>query len=51
VSATETHTPPAPVEPKGPKRMCLFERHLALRVGLCMAAGVFVGRTCLGLTI
>ncbi len=50
MSSTETHTPPAPVEPKGAKRMSLFERYLTLWVALCMVFGVAVGRLFPGLT-
>ncbi len=50
MSAAETHTPPAPVEPAGPKRMGLFERYLTAWVALCMVAGVAIGQAFPGAT-
>ena len=49
MNTTETHTPPASVEP-GPKKMNLFERYLTVWVGLCMVVGVLAGRMLPGLT-
>jgi ACR3 family arsenite transporter len=49
MSTTKTYTPPAPAaEP--PKRMGTFERYLTIWVGICMVAGVAVGRLLPGLT-
>jgi ACR3 family arsenite transporter len=48
MSTTATPTTPAVAAP-APKRMNVFERYLTLWVGLCMVAGVALGRTLPGL--
>lgn len=45
MSTTEMRAPPAKTKPAPPKQMNLFERYLTVWVGLCMVAGVILGRS------
>ncbi len=49
MSTTELAPPPEPAAPTSLKRLNLFERYLTVWVGLCMIAGVFLGRSAPGL--
>src|ERR1700685_3005462 len=49
MSITETSTAPPPVR-ESRKRLGVFERYLTVWVGLCMFAGVVLGRGLPGLT-
>jgi ACR3 family arsenite transporter len=46
---TPTHPAPTLSRPREPRRMGAFERYLTVWVGLCMAAGVALGRLAPGL--
>jgi ACR3 family arsenite transporter len=49
MSTTELAPPAESAAPASPKRMNLFERYLTVWVGLCMLAGVLLGRSAAGL--
>jgi ACR3 family arsenite transporter len=49
MSTTELAPPPESTAPAASKRLNLFERYLTVWVGLCMLAGVLLGRSAPGL--
>jgi ACR3 family arsenite transporter len=49
MSTTELAPPTKSAAPASPKRLNLFERYLTVWVGLCMVAGVLLGRSAPGL--